>query len=192
MARSSRTAIRENDPTYLWKAILRLLAIVLAIIGIATIGWALTHRQVPTAENRDSDYYNSYSYSGSYFADFLTLPWSFITLGLSIIWNIANLAVLLSRNRPIHPGANVGCDLVLWLALIVTGTAAVFGSADYFYYYPGSYTSYSSYGGSSSSSSGADDCDGFDTCGERDQYVKFLQHKGTVIAVGCAMSFVVL
>ncbi|KAL9117056.1 MAG: hypothetical protein Q9187_006411 [Circinaria calcarea] len=45
-------------------------------------------------------------------------------LGVSILWNGANIIVRLSRPRPMHPGANVGMDLVLWLALIVTGLLA--------------------------------------------------------------------
>ena len=55
-------------------------------------------------------------------------------MGLSFIWCLTCLLVLLLRRppRPIHPGAAVGVDLVLWLAFIVTGllvVAAIFDIA---------------------------------------------------------------
>ena len=43
-----------------------------------------------------------------------------IPLGLSFIWNIANIARRLSAHTPIHPGANVGLDLFIVLAFLVT------------------------------------------------------------------------
>lgn len=38
--------------------------------------------------------------------------------------------MLLSRNRPIAPGANVGCDLLLWLSLLGTGILLVISAQD--------------------------------------------------------------
>ena len=43
-----------------------------------------------------------------------------IPLGLSFIWNIANIARRLSAHTPIHPGANVGLDLFIVLAFLIT------------------------------------------------------------------------
>ena len=174
MAPSSHRTLHANDPTYLWNAIFRFLAILLSIIGIAATAWALTHQIHPSSDNDNNNnnisntsYYDDYDYysdGDDYYGDnFYELPWTFISLGFSTIWNITNLAVLFSRNKAIHPGANVGCDLVIWLALIVTGTFAAFGASDYFYY---------------------------DSYGSRGDPA--LRHKGIIIAVGVAMSFVVL
>lgn len=38
--------------------------------------------------------------------------------------------MLLSLNRPIAPGANVGCDLLLWLSLLVTGISLGLSAQD--------------------------------------------------------------
>lgn len=120
MARLSHQTLRDEDPTYLWKTVLRLLAILLGIVGIVTLAWAITFKG--HSDNDESSYYYSFVY----------LPWDLITLGLSMIWNIANIVVLLARKgRGMHPGANVGCDLVLWLGFIVTGTFAVLGAMNW-------------------------------------------------------------
>ena len=216
MARPSRTALYADDRYFLWKAILRFLAILCALVGIATIAWALTHRIIPPESQNETDSntsYNDYSNDGDYAGepyDFASLPWSFITLGLSILWNAANLLVLSFRNKPIHPGANVGCDLVLWLGLIVTGLAALAGMLNYFAYYPGEYDNGDNSGdsyGTFSNSSGtwytlpdgslvnqtiAHDCGGFSTCSAQDQFYNAIQHKGVIIAVGAAMNFVLV
>ena len=204
MARPSRTAMYADDATLLWKPILRFLAILLAIIGIATTAWAMTshHHPNPSDETLDSTYYSS-SYS------YILLPWQFIALGLSILWNTANIATLIARNRAIHPGANVACDLLLWLALLVTGFFATIGATNYLYYSAYNdyyYSSDSPYGGGTYSngtryeytSDGTtvpvtdSQCDGFTTCAARDQYVSAVQHKGIVILVGAAAAFIVL
>ncbi|KAL6719862.1 hypothetical protein ACLMJK_001783 [Lecanora helva] len=159
MARPSRTALHANDPTYLWKAILRTLTILFAVVGIATVAWALNN-QAPyyTAvgyDDGDGDYYDTYY-------TFTSLPWLFITFSLSIIWNLTNLAVLFSRNKAIHPGANVGCDLVLWLGFIVTGIMVSARASDFLFY--------ASYG----------------------RHDNRLRHIGIVIAVAAAMNCSVL
>ncbi|MCJ1330936.1 hypothetical protein MMC10_007623 [Thelotrema lepadinum] len=38
----------------------------------------------------------------------------YVPLGCSFIWNIANIARRMSAPTPIHPGANVGVDLLIW------------------------------------------------------------------------------
>ena len=88
-------------------------------------------------------------------------------VALSIIWNATNIIVRLSRARPVHPGANVGCDLVLWLAFIIAlvfsyaASILFIAAADDSYYYRGrrycggSY--YSTVGGYSRYGSNCDD-----------------------------------
>ena len=213
MARPSRTALYADDRFFLWKAILRFLAILCALVGVATIGWALAHRLIPEGSNIDPNDTEDYYYDGGFGDDpydFVTLPWSFIGLGLSILWNAANLIVLAFRNRPIHPGANVGCDLILWLGLIVTGLAAVSGALNYFAYYPGEYDNGNNSGdsyGTFSNSSGtwytlpdgslanqtiAHDCGGFSTCATQQQFESSIRHKGVIIVVGAAMNFILV
>lgn len=212
MARPSRTILSANDPTFLWKVILRALALVLALVGIAITAWALTHYTgAPNAYADDSDTLGSdpdtYGASDVYFPDLIYLPWTFITLGLSVIWNTANLAVLFSRNRPIYPGANVGCDLILWLALLFTGSWAVIGGTTYFDDYTGQEFGSDGIEGSSFSNSTGTwyqlyngtlvnetvaDCGGFSTCAAEQQFSNTLQHKGVVILVAAAMSLIVL
>ena len=164
MARPSRTALYANDPTFLWKIILRAFSILIALIGIAAIGWAYsTFIRTPDSNGNSplDDYYDDVDESSE---DFLALPWSFITLGLSVLWNVTNIAVLLLRNKPILPGANVACDLLLWPLLIATGVIASFDASNYqnFYDY-----------------------------GSDIKVNDAMQHKGIVIAVGVAMSFLV-
>lgn len=129
--RPSRQEMYADDPNFLWKYILRSLAIILALISAGLIGWSLTHPVIfPSTTYAYNDYY--YYYYWPYDNDIIFLPWEFIPLGLSILWNTANILVLLLRNRPIHPGANVACDLLLWLGFIVTGTFVTLGADTYF------------------------------------------------------------
>ena len=214
MARPSRSTMYADDATFLWKPILRFLAILLAIVGIGTTAWVISSRLHRPISTSDPDYSDDYS-NGYGYDDFNTtvfLPWQFITLGLSILWNIANITTLLVRNRAIHPGANVACDLILWLGLLVTGGFATLGSVNYFYYSPDDDDNYYDddlgYGGGTYSNgtnfdytangtmvpvtNSTSQCGDFTSCAARDQFVSAVQHRGVVIAVGAAMAFVVL
>ena len=195
--RALLTDIHQNDPTYLWKIILRVLAIPLALVGIGSVAWA-----VRTGNNESIG--NPYFYA-SYV---MQLPWILIALGFSIIWNIVNIIVLLVRRKWIHPGANVGCDLVLWLALAVTGATANLGSVDYLNYYQGGYygggTVDVGYGGGTyangtqfyytANGSQVAYCGGVDGCSGAQQasvYTNEVTRMGVVIAVGCAFAYIV-
>ena len=206
--RPSRQDMYANDPKFLWKYILRSLAIVLAIISIGLIGWSVAHQDDILIEIYDIYYYEYYGYYYWSYSISL-LPWEFITLGLSVIWNVTNILVLLVRNKPIHPGANVACDLLLWLGLIVTGAFATAGAVPYFSWYRRDYDSFnedtlsrryangptydilpsgtlsnttaSSYSISSSSTL----CVGFTDCAS-------WRREGVITAVGAVISFIVL
>lgn len=210
MARPSRSAMYSDDATFLWKPILRFLAILLAIVAIGTTAWAMiSHIQGPNTytdtQVGDTDDYDTDYFSGDYYL----LPWQFITLGLSILWNIANIATLLVRNRAIHPGANVACDLLLWLGLLITSGFAALGattrlsytSSDEYYedvdspYGGGSYNNGTQFEYTANGTMvpvNSSTCVGFTTCAERNHYVSAINHKGVVIAVGASMAFVVL
>lgn len=62
----------------------------------------------------------------------------------AVLWNIVNRITLFARKRrPIHPGANIDYDLVLWPRLMIAGIflilAAIddvlYGYDDYYYVY---------------------------------------------------------
>ena len=200
--RPSRQEIYSQDPKFLWKYILRSLAIVLAIISIGLIGWSITHQVFV------DDIYDTYDYGYYYWSynDIWVLPWEFITLGLSIIWNITNILVLLIRNSPIHPGANVACDLLLWLGFIATGTLATADAERYFWFYPGDYDMFtedtltqtyangSTYsilpdGALGNPTSTSTLCEAFTSCAAQQSYIN---RKGIITLVGAVISFIVL
>ena len=210
MARPSRSAMYADDTTFLWKFILRFIAILFAIVGIATTAWAMiSHIQSPSNDTNSSDL-NDYQDDYYFFGNNVYLPWQYITLGLSILWNIANIVTLLTRNRAIHPGANVACDLLLWLGLLFTSSFASLGATTYLYYVADDDDNYddgTGYGGGTYSNGTqfeytangttiaipvSNQCGGFTTCAAHDQYVSALHHKGVVILVGASVAFIVL
>ncbi len=124
-------------------------------------------------------------------------------LGLSLLWNITNIAVLLARKRAIHPGANVGCDLILWLALIALGVFLTFEavmtidvaqwngdnnssqSTTYGYYANGTTTTYTY---------DKPACNGYNdySCAATDNTIRQQKRRGAVEVVGTTMTFLLL
>lgn len=130
-----------SDEHWQWKLSLRVVLIVLDIIAIGAAA-------AVTANNAN----NNGFYSWYYFDDSYILPFTLIPLGVSFVWCLVVVLVLLLRKPPraVHPGIAVGLDLVLWLAFIFTLLFTVsavlslheFGdspSLDAPYYYSGSY-----------------------------------------------------
>lgn len=212
MARPSRSAMYADDATFLWKAILRSLAILVALVGIAITAWTLiSHVQGPSDDADSSSDSNDYDETYDFYPEYTYLSCQFVTLGLSIAWNLANIVTLLARNRFIHPGANVACDLLLWLGISVTCGIAATGATTLLFANAYDYdTSYQGlgYGGGTYSNGTqfeytangtaipvtdqSSQCGGFTTCAAMDQYVSATHHKGVVVAVGAAIAFVVL
>lgn len=150
---TSRARVRDAERLWIAKFIFRITTLVVVLIAIGCTAWALDRSAA----------------LGSEYHQFL-LPWQFITLGISVLWNIANIIVRLSRPRPMHPGANVGMDLVLWLGLIVTGVFAIFPGLDNLSRSESlSYYSYQS--------------------SRRGRLQRALNHLGVVEVVGCAFTF---
>lgn len=205
----SRQEMYANDPKFLWKPTLRSLAIILSLTSIGLIGWSLTHQTIPYSNN---PYNNATEVAiisdWSYDSEIWFLAWEFLTLGLSILWNVANILVLLLRNRPIHPGANVACDLLLWLGLIVTGIFATAAASQDFWWSPdSSYDNNDDDDDPSYYISANGTVGGYnynynynttftppcaDCLAQQHSYISALNHKGVVIAVGAALGFVVL
>ena len=202
MARPSRTAIYAHDPTYIWKFLLRVLAILFAAVAIGTIAWATTFQYNDNSDNDNEDDTDTYFYGGFT----ILLPWVIIALGLSVIWNIVNIVILLARNRWIHPGANVGCDLVLWLGLGVTGGMAITAAVSLWYGfdYDGGYDDTSvdlGYGSGTfpNGTSYYNTANGTEvaycgdvSCGAQNTYNDMLRHVGIVVIVGCAFAYIVM
>jgi hypothetical protein len=189
--RTKREELEAGDAHWKWKIALRAVTIIVGLIGIGCAAWI-------TAHFTDSSLGGYSSYYYYYFDDAWTLPWTIITFTLSVVWSAACVIVFFARpgNAPVHPGAQVGCDLILWLGFIVTaafalvGTLSVYGwgsdgslgysssSGDYTQASNGTWvwttsSSSSSYYGSSSRSceSGSSS---FSSCAQQDAFVNAL------------------
>lgn len=210
MARPSRTALYAHDRTYLWKFLLRVLAILFAGVAIGTIAWATTVRYNDNNNNgnvvtdSDGDTYLDDDYTDFYSTFTILLPWVIIALGLSFIWNIINIIILLARNRWIHPGANVGCDLVLWLVLGISGGIAATGAGSYLLYgweyddggyddNSGGYLTYPNGTNYYVPTNGTDggNC-GDASCGNNNNNNNIFQHASIVVIIGCAFAYIVM
>lgn len=115
-SRESRAKVSRAERHWIAKFVLRLLTIVVVIVAFGLAG---------------------YSYSLDYAVIWISVP-----LGVSICWNVANVIVRLCRARPMHPGANVGMDLILWLAFAAALGFSYFGAILLLEYNPTYYSGY--------------------------------------------------
>ncbi|KAF9739164.1 hypothetical protein PMIN06_002277 [Paraphaeosphaeria minitans] len=122
--------LQEGDAHWKWKVGFRAISIIVGLIGIGCAAW-ITARYINSNNGYSS---SSSSYYYYYFDDFL-IPYTLVTFVLSVLWSAACvIAFFASRpNGPIHPGAQVGCDLLLWLGFAVTGAFAVVGTLSVYY-----------------------------------------------------------
>ncbi|KAF2702944.1 hypothetical protein K504DRAFT_189315 [Pleomassaria siparia CBS 279.74] len=131
-----REKLDAGEENWKWKLGLRVALVVVVIIGTGCVGGAMVQIVQPS-----ESYWMSYD---------LWLLWpALITFGVSFIWCLICILVLLLRRppRPVHPGVAVGMDLVLWMGYIITTwlvvsaciSALTLGS-------DGAIDSYSSYG----------------------------------------------
>ncbi|MCJ1313542.1 hypothetical protein MMC25_007221 [Agyrium rufum] len=187
---------------------------ILDIVAIACIAYGYVKLTGPPPDS-SGDEYGSDGSSDYDIGDPFFLFWDFITLGLSFIWCLANVVTRLVRRRPVHPGANVGCDLILWMALIVTGIAAIVpvldalswsnnnvgnGGEDTRYILLANGTEVLQYGqygyfpngtyGFIPESNPGSSCPGFASCDVQNAYLAATHHIGTVLAVGVALTYV--
>lgn len=162
-----RAALKANDRHYEWKMAFRLLLLLVDAAMIGMAGWATS--QALTQYNSQ---YGDYDY---YAWDLEFVPWVLIPMGLSFIYAIVVLVYQLARTKPVHPGWNVGVDLILWIAFAILASLLLLSALDnvyrnnsdsYYYRYKGSDT----------------DCSnsGFTSCAERDASVNSIYHRGVV------------
>lgn len=117
--------VKQGEQHALWKLALRTVCCVLDIIAIGAAAWTLAN----ALKVRSNPYIG-------YFSGPEVSPWVLLVSGLSFIFCLVCVLILLLRRPPkaAHPGMAVGCDLVLWLAFIVTAlfaTAAIFSVASF-------------------------------------------------------------
>lgn len=110
-----REKLNAGDANWQWKIGMRAVLVILGIIGIGCAAWTLVNFGPGK---------NPYEYE---LDDAWAMPWTLITFCISVVWSFACILVFFLRrpNAPVHPGAQVGMDLVLWLAFIPTGLFAV-------------------------------------------------------------------
>ncbi|KAF2643778.1 hypothetical protein P280DRAFT_466508 [Massarina eburnea CBS 473.64] len=106
-----------GDAKWTWKIGMRIVLIIIGLIGLGCAAWTV-------ASFSSANMYYGYEYD---MEDGWSVPWTLITFTLSIIWSAVCILVFCLRTShgPVHPGAQVGVDLVLWLGYIVTGLFAV-------------------------------------------------------------------
>ena len=111
--------LKQGEQHVFWKLSLRTVIIIFDIICMGCSAWLLANALQ----------FNANPYMG-YFSGPEVSPWALVVCGLSFIFCLVCILVLLLRKppRPAHPGIAVGCDLILWLAFIVTALFATFGA----------------------------------------------------------------
>ena len=135
MIRSRLSALEAHDPTYLWKFIVRALAALLSLTGVALAGHALAASlHDPNDNSMVPRQYSSYKHWRHYYDLNLYLPWLFIPLSLSILWNGTNIAAYVVRTKSLQPVANFISDLLLGLGLLATGIYAAFPAARFIHF----------------------------------------------------------
>jgi hypothetical protein len=110
-----REKLNAGDAHWEWKIGMRIITVIIGIIGIGCAAW-VTVKYGPGK--------NPYDYE---LDDAWSMPWTLITFCISVVWSLACILVFFLRrpNAPVHPGAQVGMDLVLWLAFIPTALCAI-------------------------------------------------------------------
>lgn len=107
-----RAALSAHERLWQWKLGLRSILLLFAIISVALLGYVI-----------GSVRGNSYEYVEIYAGVF-----SLACLGWCIIWAFINIPYLLIRKKTVHPGWNVGADLIGFIALsIAAGSAITYG-----------------------------------------------------------------
>lgn len=88
----SRVKVYEDDKTWAWKFILRILAILFNITGIALTASALSTSSAPGFEEGDS-------YNGN---DIFFIPWNFITVSANSLCTTFHESFLKKANHRLH------------------------------------------------------------------------------------------
>ncbi|KAL8758281.1 MAG: hypothetical protein Q9199_001634, partial [Rusavskia elegans] len=110
----STKKLDQRDRRWIWKLVLRVIAIVVALVAVSCVAWVTDYlRQWIYEHPGDVD--------RRYQSDMFILPWLLFTLCLSALWNSANILILFFHTRPLPPSANIACDGLLLLSLLASG-----------------------------------------------------------------------
>ena len=143
---AKRARAREAERRWLPKLVLRVLCILFVIVSIGLAG-------------------RTYGYDYG-------VIWLSVPLCLSFAWNVANIIVRMVRARPMHPGANVGCDLVLCLLFAVALALSFLSAIPTSKYDPYFYNGYKLVPGTNETiiDYNSRQCSGFENCSDLDNY----------------------
>lgn len=97
------------DRLWKFKMALTIILILTGIIGIGCIAWAFS----TSLEDWKTGYDSGYDTKAA-------LPWGLIPLCISVVWCFLCIILFVSRKCPVHPGARVTMELLLWLGFLVT------------------------------------------------------------------------
>ena len=86
---TSRARVRDAEPRWLAKFILRVVTLLLSLIAIGCIGWAFAQYMHLYDLQNDAESDTSYSYDYYDVYDWTFLPWEFITVG-NLIRRVGN------------------------------------------------------------------------------------------------------
>ncbi|KAF2094102.1 hypothetical protein NA57DRAFT_60746 [Rhizodiscina lignyota] len=185
-----RAQLASHDRHWAWKLGLRLLLILIDLVVVGLVGWA-------TADGlkQYGDIYDIW--------DSDVIPWDFIPVGASLIWCAIVVLIHLLRKIPVHPGVEVGLDLILWLAFAILA-AFTFVAAVEVVGYKNSY-SIDGFGSDSGyyttaangtqvyvTPNNRDDCPRFDSCADESSFLDSVTHRGVVELTAGAMMIAAL
>ena len=116
-AQTKYEKLNAGDRDWQWKIGMRVVLFIISFIGLGCAGWVVTNF---SSKHR----YYGYMFDSN---DWEWIPWTLVTFVLTIVWSLACILVFWFRkdHSPLHPGAQVGVDLILWLGYIATGLCAV-------------------------------------------------------------------
>ncbi|KAI4170153.1 MAG: hypothetical protein LQ343_005159 [Gyalolechia ehrenbergii] len=102
----------QNDGRWVWKIVLRVIGIVVALVGMGCVAWILYKLRQWANNHKEGDYQ----------ADEFILPWLLFSFTLSLLYNAANIIMVLSHHSNLLTRtATVACDLLLTLSLLASG-----------------------------------------------------------------------
>ena len=148
---AKRARAREAEKRWLPILVLRILCILFVIVSIGLAG-------------------RTYGYDYG-------VIWLSVPLCLSFAWNLANITVRMVRARPMHPGANVGCDLVLCLLFAVALALSFLSAIPTSKYNPYLYDGYKPIPNTNGTSIdyNSRQCSGFENCSDLDNYTSLVR-----------------
>ncbi|KAL9595486.1 MAG: hypothetical protein Q9219_006415 [cf. Caloplaca sp. 3 TL-2023] len=109
---ASKDQYRSDHRRWVWKLVLRAVAVVVTLVGMGCVAWILYKLRQWANSNEE----------GNYKADDFILPWMLFSLTLSLLYNIANILIALSHHPNFFtPTATITCDCLITVSLLASG-----------------------------------------------------------------------